>query len=470
MIKQKHYPPWMFIVFPSITMLLGWGLRGYIGGGPFGAMIPGALVALSLAMLLELSVEATSVLVVFAAVGVGMGGEMTYGQTLGFLRSPDTMWWGTLGTTVKGSVWGLLGGTVIGLGLIYHRLPKKTIIVAFLLLLAGMLVGFKLINQPMLIYFSDPAKPRPESWGALLVGAIAMLVFLKYKIEATDFKIIARIVVWGLIGGGLGFGLGGFWMVMGSHLPKEVIFQSWWKAMEFTFGMLFGAGLGIAVWLSRKEIVSKQVVTPTDSTFTSGLVWKELVVTVILVLVIFWFMPDYLDPIVDADSSNQGHFSMLNLADLAKIFSNFTFYGFIMILAVMRFASSAWQIGITLTFCYAAIDLMQDVFPDTLGNSPFTTSFLLIFLMISAVSILTARFQRKSQIIRNMFLLLVWSCMVVAFIRLGLFEKPADVAGLSLFKLIYGKFFVHIIFALSAIYITSISVQMSKAFPDSNKN
>jgi hypothetical protein len=60
--------------------------------------------------------------------------------------------------------------------------------------------------------------------------------------------------------------------------------------------------------------------------------------------------------------------------------------------------------------------------------------------------------------------------MVVAFIRLGLFEKPADVAGLSLFKLIFGKFFVHIIFALSAIYITSISVQMSKAFPDSNKN
>jgi len=458
----KQYPLWKYILFPSITMLLGWGLRGYIGGGPFGAMIPGALVALSLAMLLELSVEATSVLVVFAAVGVGMGGEMTYGQTLGFLRNPDTMWWGTLGTTVKGSVWGLLGGTVFGLGLIYKRLPKKTIIIAFLLLLSGMLAGFKLINQPMVIYFSDPAKPRPESWGALLVGAIAMLVFLKYKIETTDFKIITRIVVFSLIGGGLGFGLGGFWMVMGSQLPADVIFQSWWKAMEFTFGMLFGAGLGIAVWLNRKEIVSKQIVPLTDPTFTSGLVRKELVITIILILVIFWIMPDYLDPIVDADSSNQGRFTMLNLADLAKIFSNFAFYGFIMILAVMRFPASAWQIGITLTFCYASIDLMEDVFPVTLSDSTFTTSFLLIFLMISAVSILTAWFQRKFQIIRNMFFLLVWSCMAVAFIRLGLFEKPADIAGLSLIKLIFGKFFVHIIFALSAIFISLFSYRISK--------
>jgi hypothetical protein len=57
---------------------------------------------------------------------------------------------------------------------------------------------------------------------------------------------------------------------------------------------------------------------------------------------------------------------------------------------------------------------------------------------------------------------------VVAFIRLGLFEKPADVAGLSLFQLILGKFFVHIIFALSALYITWISVNISKATPGLN--
>ena len=32
-----------WILAPAVVMSLGWGLRGYIGGGPFGAMIPGAL-------------------------------------------------------------------------------------------------------------------------------------------------------------------------------------------------------------------------------------------------------------------------------------------------------------------------------------------------------------------------------------------------------------------------------------------
>ena len=46
-----------FIMFPAVAMMLGWGLRGYIGGGPFGAMIPGAMVAISLSMLLKLPVK-----------------------------------------------------------------------------------------------------------------------------------------------------------------------------------------------------------------------------------------------------------------------------------------------------------------------------------------------------------------------------------------------------------------------------
>jgi hypothetical protein len=458
MTNQNQYPRWLFILFPSITMLLGWGLRGYIGGGPFGAMIPGAMVALSLAMLLKLSVETTSVLVVFAAVGIGLGGEMTYGQTLGFLRNPETMWWGTLGTTVKGAVWGLLGGTVLALGLIYKKLSAKTIIVAYLLMLAGMLAGFKLINQPMLVYFSDPEKPRPESWGALLIGALAMLAYLKYKLESVDFKIIARIALWGLIGGGLGFGLGGFWMVMGSYLSKDVIFDSWWKAMEFTFGMLFGASLGLAVWLSRKEIDLQGVSPSAEPSFASGQIWKEAALTLLLALLIFWVMPEYLDQIVD-EGYTQGSFVMLNGIDLAKMLSNFAFYGFILILAVIRFPNLAWQVGITLTFCYAAIDFMQEFYPEVPANSPFTSYFLLIFLMILIVGLLTAYFQRRPQLLRNMFLLLVWSCMVVAFLRLGFFEKASAISGLSVAKLIVGKFFVHIVFALSAWYISWVSIR-----------
>ena len=122
---NDKYSKWMFVIFPAVTMLLGWGLRGHIGGGPFGAMIPGAMVALSLCMLLKLPANFTAIVVVFGVVGIGLGGEMTYGQTLSFLRDPETMWWGVLATTVKGAIWGILGAAVLSLGFVYHRFGKE---------------------------------------------------------------------------------------------------------------------------------------------------------------------------------------------------------------------------------------------------------------------------------------------------------------------------------------------------------
>ena len=68
MVKNKKYSKWMFIFFPAIAMMQGWGLRGHIGGGPFGAMIPGVMVALTICLLLEMPATLTSVIVVF---GVG---------------------------------------------------------------------------------------------------------------------------------------------------------------------------------------------------------------------------------------------------------------------------------------------------------------------------------------------------------------------------------------------------------------
>jgi len=461
MTNQKQYPGWLYVAFPSVTMLLGWGLRGYIGGGPFGAMIPGAMVALSIAMLLNLSVKASAVLVVFAAVGIGIGGEMTYGQTLGFLRNPDTVWWGTLGTTVKGSIWGLLGAVIFAMGLLYKKLSRRTIIVAYLLLLAGIYVGFKLINQPMVIYFSDPAKPRAESWAALLFGAIALLVYLKTKLDKRDYKLVSLLAIGGFVSGGLGFGLGGFWMVLGNQLPHDVVFNSWWKAMEFTFGMLLGAGLGLVVWLRRKDIEAIQMDSSSEPFFKSGPLWRDFSVFILLAFLIFWAMPGWLDPIVDKGYT-QGNFVWPNGVDLAKMFSNYAFYGFLIILATVYLPEVAWQLGITFTFCYAAIDFMQDALPGSDANSPFTVYFFLILLMTVLVAALTAYFQRKENLIRNMFLILVGSCMVVAFLRLGLFEKPTEISGMSLYKLIVGKFFVHLVCLASAIYISCVAVRKIK--------
>ena len=451
---NDKYSKWMFIIFPAVTMLLGWGLRGHIGGGPFGAMIPGAMVALSLSMLLKLPSNLAAIIVVFGVVGIGLGGEMTYGQTLSFLRYPETMWWGVLATTVKGSVWGVLGASVLSLGFIYNRLGKKIIVTAFLLLMFGMLMGFMLINQPMIIYFSDAANPRPESWGALLLGAIFLLAYLKYKLAKDDFKIISRFAIFGLIGGGLGFGLGGFWFVIGSALPEEVVFKSWWKAMEFTFGFLLGASLGYATWLSRKEL---KFIGKSGIKINSHLnIYSELGITLLIGLLIYWIIPQSLEPFVDAANDKDSIF-MSGLRAVSQILINYSFYGFILVVAIMYFPKLAWQIGITLTFCHSAIDLVRDNFPEMQANSPIIATTLVIFLTL-IVALLAAYLNGKNEIKRSMFLLLVWSLMAISYSAF-LITGRWNAFELTLCEIICRQYFVDMIFTISAIFISWIAIE-----------
>ncbi len=451
---NDKYSKWMFIIFPAVTMLLGWGLRGHIGGGPFGAMIPGAMVALSLGMLLKLPSNLTAIIVVFGVAGIGLGGEMTYGQTLSFLRDSETMWWGVLATTVKGSIWGMLGASVLSLGFLYHRLKKKTIVIAFLLLMFGMLMGFKLINEPMIIYFSDPANPRPESWGALLLGGVFLLAYLKYKVAKDDFKIISRFALFGLIGGGLGFGLGGFWFVIGSALPKEVIFKSWWKSMEFTFGFLLGASLGYAAWLSRKEL---KLIGKENNKKTANLnIYKELGLTLLIGVLIYWIIPQSLEPFVDVASPNDGIYTSLS-RDVAQILINYSFYGFVLVLAIMYFPKLAWQIGITLTFCHAAIDLVRDNFQEIQANSPLIATALVVFLTL-AVALLAAIFRRNNEVKRSMFLLLVWSTMTISYLAF-LITGRWNISGMTLCEIFCRQYFVDMIFTISAIFISWIAIK-----------
>lgn len=454
--QPKEYDVKWYILFPALAMMLGWGLRGHIGGGPFGAMIPGAMVAICLGMLLKLPSNSIAILTVFGVVGIGLGGEMTYGQTLGFLRNPETVLWGTTGTTVKGAIWGLLGGAVLAMGFFFNRIPKKTIVVAFLLMMGGMLLGFKLINDPMIIYFSDPANPRPESWAALLFGAIALLIYLNFKMAKKDFKIVLRFALLGMAGGGLGFGLGGLWMVMGSNLP-DVIFKSWWKSMEFTFGLLLGVSLGYAAWINRFEL--KKIIADekqAQSEITPAL--KELIVVLIAGVVIHWLIPKLLEPFVESTQNSTSVF-MAVTHEIARILVNYAFYGFLLVLVILWYPQEAWQIGITLTFCHTAIDLFLDFFPEVDTLSPFTMYFLFVFLTTTVVAMLVAYFTRKENVVRNMFLLLIWSCIIISFLRMGINPEKLSIAELSFSQIIFGKFVVDIFFAVSAIVVSVMIIR-----------
>lgn len=457
MFQSIRYNKWLFTVFPALAVMLGWGLRGHIGGGPFGAMIPGAMMALSLGLLLKMPVAATSVLVVFGVFGIGLGGEMTYGQTLGFLRNPETVLWGTTGTTVKGAVWGLLGGTVLATGFFFRQIPKKTYIIAFLLMMAGMWAGFRLINDPMLIYFSDPENPRAESWAALLFGAIVLLGYLKTKLGKKQFSIVFWFALFGMIGGGLGFGLGGLWMVLGSYLP-DFVFKSWWKAMEFTFGLLLGASLGYAAWINRYELGRLNEEERKSGDSEPLLFWKELLIALFAGLVTFWLIPETLEPIVDSNH-NSTNLLVLLIHDIARLAVNYAFYGFLFVLVVLRFPQMAWQIGITLTICHTLIDLFRDFFPETNTLSPFSAYFISVFLTTTLAAILVAFFSRQKNVIRNLFLLLIWSCIAVSFSRMGIKPETLNFENLSFCQLLCGRFFVDIFFTMSALVVSYIIVR-----------
>jgi hypothetical protein len=149
-------------------MSLGWGLRGSIGGGSLGAMIPGAMIGLVLCLLLDRHSD-SGLVAAFAAIGVGFGGQETYGQTVGLSLQAETFWWAIFGFVIKGAVWGLLGGAFIGIALDRQRDATAQLIAAFAIMVLGTWLGWLLVNSPKLIYFSNRLdKPREELWAARL--------------------------------------------------------------------------------------------------------------------------------------------------------------------------------------------------------------------------------------------------------------------------------------------------------------
>ena len=326
----------------------------------------------------------------------------------------------------------------------------------------GMLIGFKLINEPMLIYFSDPANPRPESWGALLLGVVFFLVYLKYKMDKDDFKIISRFATFGLIGGGLGFGLGGFWFILGSTLPKEVIFNSWWKSMEFTFGLLLGGSLGYATWLSRKKLILIQKTYKNEGAKLNF--YSELGLTMLVGFLVYWIIPQSLEPFVDAASSNDG-ILMRSLITVAQILINYSFYGFIFIVVIMYIPKLAWQIGITLTFCHAAIDLVRDHFSEIQDNYPLTAGLIVILLTL-LVALLTIYSQGQHNVKRSMFLLLAWSLMMISYVDF-LITGRWEVSDLTFCEIFCRQYFVDMIFTISAIFVSWIAIKKIK---ETNRN
>lgn len=455
MTETNRHPAWLYVLFPAIAMLLGWGLRGYIGGGPYAALIPGAFVALSLCLLLGYRMETAAVAALFGAVGVGYGGHMTYGQTLGFLRETDTIYWGVLGCLVKGSVWGLLGGAVLGLGLARDYYARKTLVQAFLLTLPAFLAGLLLINEPQWLYFSDPDNPRDESWAGLLFAALALLLFLRKRGTKRAFEIPLQFALWGAAGGGLGFGGGCLWLAFGKYIPVNQDLIGWWKMMEFSFGLLFGAALGWCAWRYRARLreAGQEGATP-------GYAWGPCAGFIIYVVALFGGYT-LVGQALQADFGDREGL----LAFAARIGLSFLF-GYILFAAVaillgLHSLQAAWQVAVTMTFFHTVIDYTRDLddasrFGYTLGGFG---QLLVLVVSCGIVGYLAWRFMRGPNAVQREFLLVLWACYAVACVRsFGHRDFLLPPEGKT--RLAYliedhaGLFFVHGTFTVSTLLVT----------------
>ena len=184
--------------------------------------------------------------------------------------------------------------------------------------------------------------------------------------------------------------------------------------------------------------------------------YSELGITLLIGLLIYWIIPQSLEPFVDAASANDG-ILMSSLRAVTQILINYSFYGFILIVAIMYFPKLAWQIGITLTFCHAAIDLVGDNFPEMQANSPLIAAILVIFLTL-IVALLVAYLKGKNEIKRSMFLLLVWSLMAISYAAF-LITGRWNAFELTLCEIFCRQYFVDMIFTISAIFISWIAIK-----------
>ena len=456
MTTTKQHSVWVYVAFPAVAMLLGWGLRGYIGGGPFGALIPGCFVALSLCLLLGYKMETAAMGALFGAVGVGYGGNMTYGQTLGFLMESDTVLWGLLGCVLKGGVWGLLGGAVLGAGLTRDRYDRKTLTIAFIITMVAFYIGVKLINEPKLIYFSNRLdKPRDESWAGLLFAAIAFLGYLRSQGTKEMITIPLRFALWGALGGALGFGGGALWMVFGPGIPIEQKWIGWWKAMEFSFGFLFGAALGYCAYQNRERLhaAGQEGETPPA-------VWWPLLAFFAFVAVIFIGSP-LLGSLLPEGFRESRTLPAIVTRDFFRMLFGFIFFGGLCIILGLRSLHAAWHVAITLTFFHTVLDFVRDL--SEAKSFGYTLSIplqMLILLVATAVvGVLVYYFQRGPKPIHRLYLLVLWSCYLTAcarsFLHKVYFFPPEGKSAVSVILEDHASLiFVHGTFTVSALITT----------------
>jgi len=362
---------WHWCLLGAVAMSLGWGLRGSIGGGSLGAMIPGAMIGLVLCLLLNRHSDA-GLIAAFAAIGVGFGGQETYGQTVGLSLLPETFWWAILGFVIKGAVWGLLGGAFIGIALDRHRYTTAQLLAGFGIMVLGTWLGWQYLNSPKLIYFSNRFdRPREEVWAGLWLGGLLLLGWLRSRIPSL-------FALYGAIGGGIGFCVGASLQPTGRTVWAGMPL-GWWKAMELTFGGLLGLAYVLCAWRLRDQLGGAASTAPPPLKLRRASGALAALLAIGLAIVAGRYLPVRFD---------------------------YTIAGAVLASLVLFSESLAWQTAITATVAAFGWDFL-----DYQTFAPLPLAWTILVATTAAVAVLVARYPRT----RAMLLLLTWAAVVSSF-------------------------------------------------------
>lgn len=265
----------LFIIISAIAVSYGWGMRGTTIGGEKGAMLPGAIMGIMIAVFSGIPAfsEYFVYLTALGSLGMYFGGCMTYGETLGLSmneRPAEDMKRGLIALFVKGFLWFGVFGAVLSLGLTVltgKYFTGREIISLFLMMPVFMIMFMFIFNRPLnaeknvfpKIYFS---KTRKESWGAML-GLLSELVTVAV-IKKLWFPVKYTLIC--AVFGAVGWVVAQLLQIYARQYSRDsgsAFIKSWggrrfdaWKLMECVLGMFGGIGAALGVVLLYDDFSS----------------------------------------------------------------------------------------------------------------------------------------------------------------------------------------------------------------------
>ncbi len=285
------------VAVAALAGCYGWGMRGTIIGGEKGAMLPGLLIALTLAMF---SGDAFShyywIPAAAGLVGMTFGGIEPYGDTISYVIDPPpavhNLKKGVGGLALKGAVWFGVFGAIVGkaFSAMAGKYSIKHIILFCAVCPLAQFIGYKIFNTPVDLTVNKMPKTSfsyesREEWGSN-VGIIIVSI-----ISAIIVKDILSLV---LLGFGIVFGAVGWVIAISVFYRAEIPMRNGkmlfgklnqyiggWKLMEFTLGLIGGAGIALGFVLCRNVVAELNNAVELNGLF-APLKQYETTVTVIM--------------------------------------------------------------------------------------------------------------------------------------------------------------------------------------------